>query len=144
MTDQPRIQLNDGSHMPQLGYGVFQVPPEETARLVKDAIELGYEAVDTATFYRNESGVGKAVRESGRPIFVTTKLWNDDQGYDQALRAFDASYQALGLDAIDLYLIHWPKPRLDLFVDSWKALVRLRDEGRAKTIGVSPSRAPAL
>jgi len=137
MTDQPRITLNDGSQMPQLGYGVFQVPPEETTRLVKDAIELGYEAVDTATFYRNESGVGKAVGESGRTIFVTTKLWNDDQGYDQALRAFDASDKALGLDAIDLYLIHWPKPKLDLYVDSWKALVRLRDEGRVKTIGVS-------
>lgn len=137
MTDQPRISLNDGRQMPQLGYGVFQVPPEETERLVGNAIDLGYEAVDTATFYRNESGVGKAVRNSRKPIFVTTKLWNDDHGYDQALRAFDASYAALGLDAIDLYLIHWPRPRQDLYVESWKALIRLRDEGRVKTIGVS-------
>jgi 2,5-diketo-D-gluconate reductase A len=137
MTDQPRIRLNDGRDMPQLGYGVFQVPPEETERLVADAIDVGYEAVDTATFYRNESGVGRAVRDSGKTIFVTTKLWNDNQGYDQALRAFDASYRALGLDAIDLYLIHWPKPHLDLYVETWKALIRLRDEGRVKTIGVS-------
>ena len=110
MADQPRITLNDGSQMPQLGYGVFLVPPEETKRLVADAIDVGYQAVDTATFYRNEAEVGAAVRESGKTIFVTTKLFNDDQGYDRALRAFDASYKALGLDVIDLYLIHWPKP----------------------------------
>jgi 2,5-diketo-D-gluconate reductase A len=137
MTDQPRITLNDGRHMPQLGYGVFLVPPAETKRLVANAIDVGYQAVDTATFYRNEAGVGAAVRESGKSIFVTTKLFNDDQGYDRALKAFDASYKALGLDAIDLYLIHWPKPALDLYAESWKALVRLRDEGRVKTIGVS-------
>jgi len=137
MTDQPRITLNDGRQMPQLGYGVFLVPPEETRRLVADAIDVGYEAIDTATFYRNEAEVGQAVRASGKTIFVTTKLWNDDQGFDRTLRAFDASYEALGLDAIDLYLIHWPKPRQDLYVESWKALVRLRDEGRVKTIGVS-------
>jgi len=137
MTDQPRVALNDGRHMPQLGYGVFLVPPEETKRLVVDAIEVGYEAIDTATFYRNEAEVGAAIRESGKRPFVTTKLWNDDQGYDRALKAFDASYDALGLDAIDLYLIHWPKPKQDLFVESWKALIRLRDEGRIKSIGVS-------
>jgi len=137
MTDQPRITLNDGRQMPQLGYGVFQVPPEDTRRLVSDAIDLGYEAIDTATFYRNEAEVGEAIRDSGARPFVTTKLWNDCQGYDQALRAFDASYKALGLDAIDLYLIHWPKPALNLYVETWKALIRLRDEGRVKTIGVS-------
>ncbi len=137
MTDQPHITLNDGISMPQLGYGVFLVPPEETKRLVSDAIDLGYQAVDTAAFYRNEAGVGAAVRESGKPIFVTTKLFNDDQGYDRALKAFDASYQALGLETIDLYLIHWPKPAQGLYRDSWKALVRLRDEGRVKSIGVS-------
>ena len=137
MTDQPRIALNDGRHMPQLGYGVFQVPPEDTRRLVVDAIDLGYQAIDTATFYRNEAEVGQAVRDSGKRPFVTTKLWNDNQGYDRALRAFDASYDALGLDAIDLYLIHWPKPALDLYVETWKALIRLRDEGRVRTIGVS-------
>jgi len=137
MTDQPRVALNDGRHMPQLGYGVFLVPPEETKRLVVDAIQVGYEAIDTATFYRNEAEVGAAIRESSKRPFVTTKLWNDDQGYDRALRAFDASYDAIGLDAIDLYLIHWPKPKQDLFVESWKALIRLRDEGRIKSIGVS-------
>ena len=137
MTDQPRITLNDGIRMPQLGYGVFLVPPEETKRLVKDAIEVGYQAIDTATFYKNEAEVGAAIRESGRRPFVTTKLWNDHQGYDNALRHFDASYKALGLDVVDLYLIHWPKPKQDLFVESWKALIRLRDEGRVKTIGVS-------
>jgi 2,5-diketo-D-gluconate reductase A len=137
MTDQPHIQLNDGRSMPQLGYGVFLVPPEETRQLVTDAIDLGYKAVDTAAFYRNEAGVGAAVRDSGKPIFVTTKLFNDDQGYDRALKAFDASSTALGLDVIDLYLIHWPKPAQDLYRESWKALVRLRDEGRVRSIGVS-------
>jgi 2,5-diketo-D-gluconate reductase A len=137
MPDQPRITLNDGAAIPQLGYGVFQVPPEETERLVRDAVALGYEAVDTATFYRNESGVGAAVRDAGRPIFVTTKLWNGDQGYDRALQAFDESYDRLGLDIIDLYLIHWPVPRQDLYAETWKALVRLREEGRVRSIGVS-------
>jgi len=137
MTDQPRITLNDGSRMPQLGYGVFLVPPEETKRLVSEAIEVGYQAVDTATFYRNETEVGAAVRDSGKTIFVTTKLFNDDQGYDRALKAFDASHAALGLDVVDLYLIHWPKPKQDLYRESWKALIRLRDEGRVRSIGVS-------
>lgn len=137
MTDQPRITLNDGSQMPQLGFGVFLVPPEETKRLVSDALDVGYQAIDTATFYHNEAEVGAAIRDSGKRPFVTTKLWNEHQGYDNALRHFDASYQALGLDVIDLYLIHWPKPKQDLFVESWKALIRLRDEGRVKTIGVS-------
>jgi len=137
MIDQPSITLNDGRQMPQLGYGVFKVPPEDTERLVADAIDVGYRAVDTAAMYRNEAGVGRAVRASGEQVFVTTKLWNADQGYDRTLRAFDASYDALGLDALDLYLIHWPVPSQDLYVESWKALARLRDEGRVKTIGVS-------
>jgi len=137
MTDQPRITLNDGNRMPQLGYGVFLVPPEETKRLVAEAIDVGYQAIDTATFYRNEAEVGAAIRESGRRPFVTTKLLNEDQGYDNALKAFDASYEALGLDVIDLYLIHWPKPKQDLYRESWKALVRLREEGRVRSIGVS-------
>jgi len=137
MTDQPRIPLNDGSEMPQLGFGVFLVPPEETRRLVKDAIDLGYQAIDTATFYRNEAEVGQGIRDSGQNPFVTTKLWNEHQGYDNALRHFDASYKALRLDVIDLYLIHWPKPALGLFVETWKALIRLRDEGRVRSIGVS-------
>lgn len=137
MTDQPRISLNDGNHMPQLGFGVFLVPPEETRRLVADAIALGYQAIDTATFYRNEAEVGQGIRDSGQRPFVTTKLWNDHQGYDNALRHFDASYKALGLDVVDLYLIHWPKPKQDLYVETWKALIRLRDEGRVRSIGVA-------
>ena len=137
MTDQPWITLNDGNRMPQLGYGVFLVPPEETRRLVTDALDVGYLAIDTATFYHNESEVGAAIRASGKRPFVTTKLWNDHQGYDNALRHFDASYKALGLDVIDLYLIHWPKPKQDLYVESWKALIQLREEGRVRSIGVS-------
>lgn len=137
MTEQPRITLHDGTAMPQLGYGVFQIPPEETERLVTDAIGVGYQTVDTATFYGNEAGVGSAVRATDRYIFVTTKLWNGDHGYDNALRAFDASYQALGLETLDLYLIHWPVPRQDLYAETWKALVRLREEGRVRSIGVS-------
>ena len=137
MTDEPSLTLNDGNAMPQLGYGVFLVPPEETERLVADAIDVGYRAVDTAAFYRNEAGVGRAVRASGKDLFITTKLFNDDHGYDRTLRAFDASYEALGLEVLDLYLIHWPVPRQDLYAESWKALVRLRDEGRVRSIGVS-------
>ncbi|WP_420137100.1 aldo/keto reductase [Sphingomonas sp.] len=137
MTEQPKILLNDGKSMPQLGYGVFLVPPEETEQLVRDALDAGYQAVDTATLYRNEAAVGRAIRATDRYVFVTTKLPNDHHGYDRTLRAFDASYAALGLDVIDLYLIHWPVPRQDLYAESWKALIRLREEGRVRSIGVS-------
>ena len=137
MTDQPTITLNDGHAMPQIGQGVFLVPPEETAGLVRTGIEAGYRAIDTATFYKNEAGVGEAVRATDATIFVTTKLWNDDQGKEAARRAFDASFAALGLDWIDLYLIHWPVPSSDLFVETWETLIALRDEGRVKSIGVS-------
>ncbi|WP_442681387.1 aldo/keto reductase [Sphingomonas sp. ASY06-1R] len=137
MTDQPTIRLNDGRSMPQLGYGVFLVPPDDTERLVRDALDVGYQAVDTAAFYRNEAGVGRAIRATDRYVFVTTKLFNDDHGYDRTMKAFDASYDALGLDVIDLYLIHWPVPRQDLYAESWKALIKLREEGRVRSIGVS-------
>jgi 2,5-diketo-D-gluconate reductase A len=137
MTEQPKIRLNDGQSIPQLGYGVFLVPPDDTERLVRDALDVGYQAVDTAAFYRNEAGVGRAIRATDRYIFVTTKLFNDDHGYDRTLQAFDASYDALGLDVIDLYLIHWPVPRQDLYAESWKALIKLREEGRVRSIGVS-------
>jgi len=137
MTDQTDIILNDGRAMPQLGLGVFQMPADETEALVRTGIEVGYRAIDTAAFYHNEAGVGAAVRASTKPIFVTTKLWNTEQGYDRALRAFEASQRALGLEAIDLYLIHWPSPRQDLFVETWKALIRLREEKRVRSIGVS-------
>jgi len=137
MTDQTDIILNDGRAMPQVGLGVFQMPAGETETLARTGIDVGYRAIDTAAFYHNEAGVGAAVRASGRPVFVTTKVWNTDHGYDRALRAFDASERALGLDVIDLYLIHWPSPRQDLYVETWKALVRLREEKRVRSIGVS-------
>ena len=137
MTDQPTITLNDGAAMPQLGLGVFQMPAEETTALTATALDLGYRAVDTAAIYRNEEGVGAAVRERDEWIFVTSKLWNSAQGYDSALRAFDESMAKLKLDVLDLYLIHWPCPARELYVDSWKALVRLREEKRVRSIGVS-------
>ncbi|MBC7169253.1 MAG: aldo/keto reductase [Phenylobacterium sp.] len=136
----PELTLNDGRRMPQLGLGVWRTPADETARVVATALSAGYRAVDTAAVYGNEAGVGEGIRASGlrrEEVFVTTKLWNESQGYDRALRAFDKGLERLGLDHVDLYLIHWPCPRQDLFVESWKALVRLREEGRAGSIGVS-------
>ena len=135
MPDQPHLDLNDGRRMPQLGLGVWQTKAEETAKVVGLALDAGYLAVDTAAIYGNEEGVGEALQ--GREAFLTTKLWNDAQGYDATLRAFDESLKRLKRDSVDLYLIHWPAPRKDLYVDTWKAFVRLREEGRAKSIGVS-------
>ncbi|MDB5737034.1 MAG: aldo/keto reductase [Sphingomonas bacterium] len=138
--EQALVRLSDGHMMPQLGFGVFKVPPEETRGIVSDALSAGYRALDTAMIYRNEEGVGQGIVDSGiarDQIFLTTKLWNDDQGYDSALKAFDDSLGKLGVEQLDLYLIHWPKPAQDLYVDSWKALVRLREEGRVRSIGVS-------
>ncbi len=137
MADQPRITLNDGHPMPQFGLGVWQMPEDETERLVGQAIAHGYRAVDTATIYGNEAGVGRAVRATDETIFVTTKLWNPDQGHDAAMRAFDRSFDALGLDWIDLYLIHWPVERAGLYPETWKALVELKRQGRVRSIGVS-------
>jgi len=140
MTGQPTVTLNDGAQMPQFGLGVWQTAPEQTAEVVKTAIEAGYRAVDTAAAYRNERGVGEGLKAAGaaaEAVFVTTKLWNENQGYDAALQAFDKSLERLGLPALDLYLIHWPSPHRNLYVESWKALVRLKQEGRAKSIGVS-------
>jgi 2,5-diketo-D-gluconate reductase A len=122
--------------MPQLGLGVWQTPADETADVVRDALEAGYRSVDTASIYRNEEGVGRAL-EGRDDVFLTTKLWNEDQGYDAALRAFDASLKRLGRNSVDLYLIHWPAPKRDLYVESWRALIRLKEEGRARSIGVS-------
>jgi 2,5-diketo-D-gluconate reductase A len=133
--DQPYLTLNDGRRMPQFGLGVWQTPADDAARVVTAALDAGYVHVDTAAVYGNETGVGEAV--AGRDVFVTTKLWNNDQGYDEALRAFDESLRRLGRESVDLYLIHWPAPRKDRYVESWRALVRLREEGRAKSIGVS-------
>jgi len=136
----PDVQLSSGCSIPQLGFGVFQIPADDTAGLVQHALEVGYRHIDTASLYGNEEGVGQAVRESGvdrSDIFVTTKVWNTDQGRDATLAAFDASLGRLDLDYVDLYLIHWPMPARDLYVETWLALEELYREGRAKAIGVS-------
>ena len=135
----PSLPLNDGRSMPQLGLGVWQTPPEATAQAVRAALAVGYRLIDTAAAYRNEAGVGEGVRASGVPrdqVFVATKLWNSDQGYDETLRAFDRSLERLGMDYVDLYLIHWPHPALGRYIDSWRALVRLKEEGRTLSVGV--------
>jgi 2,5-diketo-D-gluconate reductase A len=137
MTDQPMITLNDGAVMPRIGLGLWQAPDDDAARVVRDAVAAGYRAVDTAMFYHNERGVGEGLRSVETPIHLTTKLWNDDQGYDRALFAFEASLKRLGRDHVDLYLIHWPAQKRGLYVETWKAFVRLRQEGRALSIGVS-------
>ena len=134
------LVLNNGVRIPQLGFGVYKIPEAATRDAVLTAFAAGYRHVDTAALYRNERGVGEAVRESGLPrdeVFVTSKVWNDDHGYDATLRAFDASMERLGLDVLDLYLIHWPVPRLDRYVDTWRALEQLYRDGRVRAIGVS-------
>ncbi|MYR85355.1 aldo/keto reductase [Streptomyces sp. SID685] len=139
-TSVPAVTLGNGVEIPQLGFGVFQVPDDETTAAVTAALETGYRSIDTAAIYGNEKGVGRALAASGLPredLFVTTKVWNADQGYDATLRAFDASLAALGLDHVDLYLIHWPAPARDLYRDSWRALERLAGEGRIRAAGVS-------
>lgn len=140
MTEQTHFTLNDGNSIPQVGLGVWQTPNDEAAPAVKAALEAGYRHVDTAAVYENEEGVGRGIQQSGiarSEIFLTTKLWNVDQGYEQTLKAFDASLKRLGTDYVDLYLIHWPSPHRGLFVDTWKAFIKLKEEGRAKSIGVS-------
>lgn len=136
----PNLTLRDGIDIPQLGFGVFQVPPEETQGVVELAFDAGYRHIDTAAAYRNEKGVGAAIAASGllrEDFFVTTKLWNSQQGYDSTLAAFEASVGRLGFEYVDLYLIHWPVPTEDRFVDTWRAFERIHGEGRARTIGVS-------
>jgi 2,5-diketo-D-gluconate reductase A len=140
MTEVPTITLHDGVEIPQLGFGVFLVPPEETHEAVEVALEVGYRHIDTAAAYGNEEGVGAAIASSGVPredVFVTTKLWNNHQGYDSALREFEASLSRLGTDYVDLYLIHWPAPAQDRYVDTWRAFGRIHSSGGARAIGVS-------
>ncbi|GAA2202787.1 aldo/keto reductase [Streptomyces bangladeshensis] len=140
MSPIPNVTLNNGVEMPQLGFGVFQVPDEETTTAVGNALQAGYRSIDTAAIYGNERGVGRAIAESGiarDDLFITTKLWNEDQGYDATLAAFDASLDKLGLDYVDLYLIHWPAPARDLYVDTYRAFEKILAEGRARAIGVS-------
>jgi 2,5-diketo-D-gluconate reductase A len=146
-TSVPRVNLHDGVEIPQLGLGVFLVPPEQTQEVVEEALRVGYRHIDTAAAYRNEAGVGAAVEGSGLKrdeVFVTTKLWNSQQGFDSTLRAFDRSLERLGMDYVDLYLIHWPMPAVDLYVETWRAFERIHDEGGARSIGVSNFRTEDL
>ena len=142
MSSVPRIELNDGMPIPQLGFGVFQIEPEETAAAVTTALDAGYRHIDTAEMYRNEQGVGEAVRASGLgrdEIFITSKLNNGFHEPDAARRAFEGTLTALGMDHVDLFLIHWPLPTLydGDFVSTWRTLEEFRDDGRARSIGVS-------
>ncbi|GHT91460.1 oxidoreductase [Betaproteobacteria bacterium] len=141
---QPFLTLNNGVQIPQLGLGTWQTPDDVAAAAVSNALKDGYRLIDTAAIYENETGVGRGLQQglkaaalSREDVFVTTKLWNSEQGYDSALRAYDESLKLLQLDYVDLYLLHWPAPKKDLYVDSWKALVRLLEEKRVRAIGVS-------
>ena len=134
-----RVALNDGRTIPQLGLGLWQTPAGGAADIVAAALATGYRHVDTAALYANEAGVGEGIARSGLPredVFVTTKVWNDSQGFDATLRAARDSLEKLRLDHVDLYLVHWPAPRRGLYVETWRALIRLREEGLAKSIGV--------
>jgi 2,5-diketo-D-gluconate reductase A len=140
MSDQHELKFNDGHTMPQLGFGLWQVPSAQATDVVVQAIQSGYRMIDSAAAYGNEEGVGAAFKESGLArdeLFVTTKLANPDHGYDEALRAFDESLARLGFDYVDLYLIHWPRPWEDRYVQTWRAFQRLKEEGRTRSIGVS-------
>lgn len=137
---QPTVKFHDGNSIPQLGFGTGGTPPEQTPALIRQAVEVGYRHFDTARVYRTENEVGEGVRTAGIPreeIFVTSKLWCEFQGYESALREFDNSLKGMGLDYLDLFLIHWPNPAMNRYVDTWRALIKLRDEGRVRSIGVS-------
>jgi 2,5-diketo-D-gluconate reductase A len=139
-TAVPSLEFHDGRQIPQLGFGVFQVPAEDTAETVERALEVGYRHIDTAAAYGNEAGVGQAIAGSGLDrgdVFVTTKVWNNDHGRDRARRALEGSLDRLGFDFADLYLIHWPVPTQDRYVETWEALCELKASGRARSIGVS-------
>ncbi len=136
----PTVTLNNGTEIPQLGFGVFQVEPERTQEVVETALGIGYRHIDTAAAYRNERGVGHAIAASGIPreeLYITTKLWNANHRRDRALAAIDRSLGLLGLDYVDLYLIHWPLPMFDEYVEAWRTLEEIAASGKAKTIGVS-------
>lgn len=150
MTDPaavPRIPLNDGTSIPQIGFGVWQVPEDVVTDATLEAFRAGYRHVDTAAVYQNEAGVGEAIRRSDLDrddIYVTTKCWNADQGYDEAMRAFDTSMAKLGIEQVDLYLIHWQCLEVGKYLDTWRALIEIQASGRARSIGVSNFHEKAL
>jgi 2,5-diketo-D-gluconate reductase A len=147
MPAMPTIRLNDGNAMPQVGFGVWRVSNAEAGTTLAEAVKAGYRSIDTASIYGNEEGVGEAIRAVSLPreeLFITTKVWNDRQGYDSTLRAFDESLARLKLDHVDLYLIHWPVAGSEAYRDTWRALIKLKQEGRAKSIGVSNFLVPHL
>jgi len=147
MSAVPSLVMNNGLHIPQLGFGVFLVPPEETKQAVAEALKAGYRLIDTAQGYRNEEGVGAAIAESDvsrDELFITTKLTNSQHGYDTTLAAFDGSMEKLGLDGLDLFLIHWPLPMFDEYVETWRAFEKLLADGRVRSIGVSNFEIPHL
>lgn len=134
------LMLNDGNSMPRLGLGLWQIPDDETTKIVKEALKVGYRSMDSAQAYQNESGLGLAIKECGLKrdeLFITTKIWNSEQGRDSTLRSFDVSMRKLGLESLDLLLIHWPAPRQKLYVETWKTLVEIQKQGRVRSIGVS-------
>lgn len=136
----PNVRLNDGNEIPQLGFGVFKVDPAITEQVVTEALHVGYRHIDTAKIYNNEEGVGRAINSSAIPreeLFITTKLWNTDQGEDTTIPAFEASLERLGLDYVDLYLIHWPGNDSNRYLRTWEKLEEIKESGRAKSIGVS-------
>ncbi|NYT45283.1 aldo/keto reductase [Alcaligenaceae bacterium] len=133
------LSFHDGRSAPQLGFGVWQVENDITPGVVQKALEHGYRSIDTAAIYGNEEGVGKGIAQAGidrSELFIATKVWNDKHGHDSTKASFEESLERLGLDYVDLYLIHWPVPKVDKFVDAWECMIQLRDEGRAKSIGV--------
>jgi 2,5-diketo-D-gluconate reductase A len=143
----PSLEMNDGRSIPQIGFGVWQVPDDVVTDATLAALECGYRHVDTAAVYENERGVGEAIRRSGLPrddLFITTKVWNTDHGYDATMRAFDASIGLLGLDQVDLYLVHWPSPATGDFVNTWRAVLAIQEQGRTRSVGVSNFHVPHL
>ncbi|MFV0333899.1 MAG: aldo/keto reductase [Tropicimonas sp.] len=140
MTDIPLLTLNDGQTMPQLGFGLWQVPPDAATGIVKSALETGYRMLDSAYFYRNEAAVGDGLRAAGvarEDVFITTKVWNGDHGRAAARASIERSLKTMGIDALDLILIHWPVPSRDLYVETWQALIEARQDGLVRSIGVS-------
>ena len=140
MNSVPRLALNDGNTIPQLGFGLWQVPEDQAGEIVESALNTGYRLLDGAYFYKNEAGLGQGLRRSGLArdeVFITTKVWNNDQGRDKARASVERSLEASGLDRLDLVLIHWPVPSQDLYVETWKAFIDMRDEGLMTSIGVS-------